>query len=237
MNLPQLMKHFFELYGKRNRIFLESLLKRIVFLNLAIADLEDAIRKQADLPDLETALARVVARIFCIADYFGELPINLPLAQKYPQTHCSYCKTSPCSCPERRPDYTLEKIEATNEQLLWSLGKWCEHFKKVYGSKNQAKGIENLMNRLFKEISELLTLAMKTPSRFSANTTIDDVETEFSKELCDALAWTIAIANYWEIDLENSVIKRYGEVCWKCRKKPCDCTEFSMDQIVWPSTK
>lgn len=236
MNLQELMKHFFELYGKRNRIFLQNLLQRIVFLNLAIADLQDAIRKQANSSDLETALARVVARIFCIADYFGDPPITLLLAQKYPKTHCSYCKTIPCTCAERRPDYSLENAPSA-EQLLWSLGQWCEHFKIMYGSKNQTKGIENLMNRLYKEISELLTLAMKTPSKFSANTTIDDVETEFSKELCDALAWTIAIANYLEINLEKAVITRYGEVCWKCHKKPCVCTAFSMDQVEWPSTK
>lgn len=236
MNLQELMKHFSELYGKRNRIFLQNLLQRIVFLNLAIADLQDAIRKQADLSDLETALARVVARIFCIADYFGNPPVILLLAQKYPKTHCSYCKTMPCTCAERRLDYSLENTPPA-EQLSWSLRQWCEHFKTMYGSKNQIKGIENLMNRLFKEISELLTLAMKTPSRFSVNTTIDDVETEFAKELCDALAWTMAVANYLEIDLENSVTERYGVACWKCHSKPCVCTEFNMDQIIWPSTK
>ncbi|MBU1039303.1 hypothetical protein KKC17_03735 [Patescibacteria group bacterium] len=235
MNLQKLMEHFFKLYGKRNRIFLQNLLQRIVFLNLAIADLQEAIRKQADPADLKIALARIVSRIFCVADYFASDQLAVVMSQKYPNSHCSYCQKLPCKCPEKRPSSILTNPNPT--QLNWTLKQWCRHFKKIYGAKNKSKGLENILNRLFKEISELLILAMKTPSTFSAHTTIDDIEIEFSKELADTLAWTIAIANLLTVDLEQAVLERYGNGCWKCHNTTCTCTEFNYDQVFWPSVK
>jgi len=49
MRLRDLFEYFYNLYGRRNRIFLPSLLDRVAFLNLAIGDLQDAIRKEENL--------------------------------------------------------------------------------------------------------------------------------------------------------------------------------------------
>ena len=75
MELKVLINHFFNLYGRRNRIFLHGLRERIDFLNLAVGDLQDAIRKTSGSRAIEIALTRVVARVFCVAEHFIALQL------------------------------------------------------------------------------------------------------------------------------------------------------------------
>lgn len=229
MTLKELQEHFFRLYGRRNRIFLSSLRERIDFLNLAIGDLQEAIRKEYNPRILGIALARVVSRIFGITENFWSLPFREMMARKYPKRFCSYCRKFPCVCPERRPGPILELVPS-KEQLGWSLKDWCQYLNLLYGKRNKIKGIENLTNRLFKEIAELLSLQMMIPN---TNDNLDEIEKKFALELSDALAWTIAIANFFKIDIERAVLDRYGKCCWKCQQIPCICTIFNMKQIKW----
>ena len=232
MTLNDFILHLFHLYGRRNRLFLPDLVHRIVFLDIAMGDLQDGVRKGADRAFLGTMLARVFARIICVADYFGNLPLVEMLCGKYPQEGCSYCHHLSCDCPEQRLDYVLES-KPSEIQFNWSLKEWCEHFNMVYGERNRSRSINDVLSRLFKEIAELLILAMKLPGGFG-KAKIKEIEEEFAKELADALAWTIAAANMLAINLEVEVTKRYGEVCWNCKICPCDCTLFSMEPVKWP---
>lgn len=227
--LRELGEHLFRLYGRRNRIFLSGLRERIDFLNLAIGDLQEAIRKNHEKAIMEIALARVVARIFCIAENFWSLPLIEMMSRKYPVGRCSYCQKLPCQCPEKRPASRLEMI-ASGEQLKWSLSDWQLHLDCLYGQCNKAKGIENVVNRLFKEIGELLSLQMMIPNTAD---TLDEIEEEFALELADAFSWTIAVANFLGIDLEGAVLKRFGDSCWKCHRSPCVCTGFNVRPVKW----
>lgn len=229
MNLKDLERHFFHLYGRRNRIFLSGLRERIDFLTLAISDLQEAIRKDHGTKILEIALARVVSRIFCISENFYSLPFMEMLIRKYPAGHCSYCHRFPCSCPESRLNPKIEEFVSV-EQLNWSLTGWCQYFGTLYGERNKQKGIENLMNRLFKEIGELLSLQMRLPTLGGG---LDFIEEEFALELADTLAWTIAIANFFGINLEEAVLSRYGERCGTCQRVPCECTHFNVEPVRW----
>lgn len=233
MNLKEMMKHFFHLYGRRNRIFLPGLRERIDFLNLAIGDLQETIRKEAEDSILKIALARLVSRIFCIAEHFQELPLVEFMARKYPSRYCSYCQQLPCQCPEKRPEAELI-VRASDEQWDWGLKRWSFHFQALYGDKNRTRGIENILNRLFKEISELLSLGMRIPNMGGS---LDEIEKEFALELSDALAWTIAVANFFEIDLEEAVLDRYGNGCWKCHYLSCVCTNFNVEPVKWPTER
>ena len=231
MNLEKLARHFFSLYSRRNRIFLPGLRERVDFLNLAIGDLQDAIRKDYGSRAIGMALARGVSRIFCITEHFKEFPFVEFMARKYPATHCNYCQQWPCTCAERRPDAILTE-SALPEQLNWSLGDWCEYFQLLYGAPNRARGIENILNRLFKEVSELLSLSMRVQNGALA-LPIEKIEEEFALELADALAWTIAVADCLGINLEQAVLERYESGCSKCRMNPCHCTYFSMAPVDW----
>ncbi|MDD3888114.1 MAG: hypothetical protein PHN19_05055 [Patescibacteria group bacterium] len=218
MSLQDLMIHLWGLYERRNRIFLPSLSARINFLNVGIGNLQDAIRKNGDV---EKALASVVARIFCVANHFWKLPLIDFMVRKYPAGICTYCHKGSCQCPERRIDPVLIS-DSDSEQLSWSLREWCKSMKEIYGKRNELKGLENCLNRLFKEISELLQLTMKIPEN---DLSLTKMEEEFSLELADTLAWTIAIANLLNIDLEAAVIKNYGNGCHNCHNDPCECTQ------------
>lgn len=230
MNLNELAQHFSHLYGRRNRIFLPSLRQRIDFLNLAVGDFQDAVRKNASCASQEIALARLVARIFCIAEHFHNLPLATYVARKYPAGRCSYCQQFPCACTETRPPAVLAEAISPN-QSHWSIRQWCRHFDLLYGARNKEKGIENLINRLFREVCELQSLAMNP---CNGGGTLDEIEEAYALELADALAWTMAIANVLSVDLERAVWDRFGNGCWNCEQPSCVCTVFNTEPVQWP---
>jgi NTP pyrophosphatase (non-canonical NTP hydrolase) len=231
-SLRDLINHFFKLYGTRNAIYLSNLRKRCDFLIIAIGDLQDAIRKEVPRELLEIALARIVSRIFCIAETFSENRFVETMSEKYPISGCSYCLQIPCVCTERRSEANLTGLIPT-EQLDWSLTDWCKHLKQCYGAKNKKKGIDRMIARLFKEASELLALELGVSHRTHGPLSQEETLYEFHLEIADALAWTIAIANFLNVDLEAAVLKRFGEGCWHCHKNPCQCTNFSFEAVVW----
>lgn len=229
MTLEQLMKHISNIYARRNRIFLSGLDQRISFLNLAIGDLQDAIRKDASKKALGAALARVAARVFCVAENFYTLPLIEVMSRKYSLQGCSYCQCFPCACKDKRPEPKFSEafFEA---QLSWSLGQWAQHLNALYGQKNKDKGLENLVNRLFREVAELSAVKMMV---YNFGGTLDDIEREFALEIADVLSWTIAIANFLTVDLEKALVDRFGQGCWKCKKNPCGCVGFSVWPVKW----
>ncbi len=239
MELNDLIWLSFRLYGARNRMYLPNIIDRIGYLNLAIGDLQDALRKQYEVHVLGAALARSVSRTFCIAEHFWntrEQPFPLPLvtalAQKYPASHCTYCHQNPCVCIERRTDATL--VTPEKEQLQWTLGEWCWHLNIVYGERNRQRGIEDMVNRLFKEVSELLSLTMSVARHPSHR---NHIEMEFALECADTLAWTAAIASMHTIDLEEAFLQRYRDGCLQCYRNPCACMHFRWDPINWETFK
>ena len=223
MTLESLVQHFFALYGRRNCLFFKSLQDRIDFLNIGIGDLQDAVRK-GHTPQQTIALARVFSRICCVAQHFQQLPLTSALSRKYPFAGCSYCQTPTCTCDPTRPDPTIG-TKPDGQQEHFTLSSWCDHLGSVYGKANRAKGIENLLNRLFKEVSELSILAKRT----SGN--IDQLEESFAFELADTLAWTIAVANELGISLEDAVLDRYENGCSACQHNPCGCAQFNFEPV------
>ena len=157
MTLDKLLKHFFKLYGRRDRIYLPSLEKRINYLSAGIGDLQDAIRKEVQTLSIGDALSRVIRRIFCLMEYFKGLDFIDTMAKKYPLTKCAYCQQLPCRCPPLRTKIVLEKNPDVR-QKEWSFKKWCARFNSVYGEKNKFRGVENLLIRLFKKAQKLSVL-------------------------------------------------------------------------------
>ena len=228
MNLSFLCDHFKEIYRKRNCVFLPSLLERINTLNLTIGDLQEAIRKY-DNEVVSVGLARVVAHIICVADQFHELPFVEIMGRKYHASGCARCHDIPCCCTDC-PKPACE-MAPDPSQSAWTLTAWCQYFDRLYGERNRRKGLENVLNRLFKETSELLALAMNTS--YWEGFSLEEIYQEFARELVDTLAWTIAVANILGIDLEAAVLKRYGSGCWACRKQQCECLHFDLRPVDW----
>lgn len=237
MRLSEMLEHFFTLYGERNRYFMPNLGDRIDFLAVAIGDLQDAIRKDTRKEFVGMALSRIVSRIFCVAEYFNFYTIHTldfvqSLSHKYPQV-CAYCTCKPCTCSNGlRPECDLAL--KNNNQNLWELRDWCRHLDELYGFANKKKGVENILNRLSKEICELVILRFNMERR---TITREEMLRETALELADAFAWTIAVTNFLEIDLEHYISIRYGTCCWRCKKKPCMCGDFVIHQIDWRQFK
>jgi NTP pyrophosphatase (non-canonical NTP hydrolase) len=140
------------------------------------------------------------------------------MAMKYPFDGCSYCKQQECACEEKRPDADLSFGTNPEKQREWSLHDFQDHLKNVYGTKNSQKGIEYINNRLTHEYGEIVSLVKNIPKM-----NMNEIEKELQLELADCLAWVIAMANFYNIDLQDEIIKRYGDGCHKCEHDVCAC--------------
>jgi len=230
MSIRQLMDYCFRLYGRRNRLFFWGTIDRVVFLNIAVGDLQDAIRKGKSKTVIGDMLGRIVSRVFCVTEAFKSLPLVEVMARKYPLSHCTYCGRLPCRCRERRPDYKLLET-AASEQMEWSLREWCSGFQALYGKQNEKRDVEVLINRLFKEVVELFSVQARVET---IEGSLSYIEEEIALELADVLAWTIALANFYKIDLEKCFLARYGKGCVRCGKSDeCVCTSFRRGQLDW----
>lgn len=217
-------KFFNELYGRRDSIYLPDREIRAQLLYRGIDDLQSAVRQKAWLPIYEVMCARIVSRILCIARGVDNISLTDGLSRKYPLEGCAYCGQMPCVCQENRDPYRL--CTPAMEQEHWSLRDWQEHLTKMYGNKNEERGINYTLLRLGSEYGELISLERAIP-RYS----IDEVKDKYALELADTVAWTIASASLLGVDLQKAVEKRYGNGCLACHQMPCICPSHNFDQI------
>lgn len=222
MTIHQLSVMLKNIYDRSNRVFISNLVERINFLNLAVGHLQDTVRKHSDDRDaVSLALARVMAWTFCVVHNFDDLDMAKALSSKFPNT-CGYCKHIPCDCdPKNRKVHKI--TEPSAEQIAWGIAEWQNHFDKLYGPANRRRGIENTINRMFKEVCELLELAMGT---HHLDAPVDELEHEFALEAADVIAWCFAAAILLEIDLSKAMFDQYGNGCSVCHKVPCECRRY-----------
>ncbi len=218
MNIDEIKIMFDTIYGKGNPIYIHSLNERINFLNIAIGELQDGVRKGRDKAMIGRMLARIVSWTFCVSEHFKDLPLNVAMCKKWGGEVCNYCHHQKCICKENRTTHIDAKV--TEKQLKWSLTDWSKHFAKSYLEKNTASGFENMLNRLVKEVMEIQELQMGLDL---VEGELVDVEMAYAKEISDTLAWTISIANILDIDLEKSLVELYGKGCPACKKPQCVC--------------
>ncbi|MFA5775201.1 MAG: hypothetical protein WC864_07475 [Ilumatobacteraceae bacterium] len=233
MILRALEKHFFELFGVRNSIYLDGINARIDLLSMSVGDLQDVVRKEIGRDAYAIALARIISRFFCIDDHFrGNLRLVVAFSRKYPLSGCSYCHQRPCQCSETR--LAFSSIELAGVQAGWTLGDWARHLDSVYGERNRRRGIEYVLNRLFREVEELRGVSRRVPRLTSSAT---DILNEYALEIADGIAWTAAAANILGVDLEQAVLGRFGDGCTSCRTTPCSCTHFAHEQVDWTALR
>lgn len=83
--------------------------------------------------------------------------------------------------------------------------------KKMYGAKDEARGVEGTFMWLMEEVGELAA-ALREEDK-------DALALEFA----DVLAWLATIANVAGVDLEQAVRKKYGTGCPGCGQLLCQC--------------
>lgn len=223
---------FFRQYGRRNTLYLHDPLARTALLAVAIKDLQDAIRKRVSRAKLSIALARVLARIFCVAQHYQAIDIRVvqSFANKYLAGACSYCHHKPCVCKESwRPAPEKKTCETP---FSWSLARCCEELNALYGEANREKGVDYAVTRLFSELGEALAAIMVPLSVYDQLDQQRSLQ-EISDELADLLAWLIALSILLNIDLEEATTRRFWPRCRECKRSPCECGAFCFKPLVW----
>ena len=89
-----------------------------------------------------------------------------------------------------------------------------KQMKDVYLERDRAKGIDTVFDRLIDEVKELELALKKEPVEQIAN------------EIADVIAWTISIANLYEIDAGKALNDKYGSGCSRCDTIPCSCENY-----------
>ncbi|MCG3226954.1 MAG: nucleotide pyrophosphohydrolase [Candidatus Heimdallarchaeota archaeon] len=83
--------------------------------------------------------------------------------------------------------------------------------KKLYFSKDLNRGKERTVLRLVEELGELSEAVLLKNND------------KISEEIADVIAWTLSIANLYEIDVDETFNLKYKDVCPECNKCPCVC--------------
>ncbi|MHA1752203.1 MAG: MazG nucleotide pyrophosphohydrolase domain-containing protein [Candidatus Helarchaeota archaeon] len=85
----------------------------------------------------------------------------------------------------------------------------------LYFERDKKRGISKTFMWLVEEVGEL--------SRAINKIDINKDFSNISEEFADVFAWLCSLANIIGIDLQESSIKKYNQVCPKCKNKPCSC--------------
>jgi NTP pyrophosphatase (non-canonical NTP hydrolase) len=93
-----------------------------------------------------------------------------------------------------------------------SIREFQKMMHALYFVRDQKRGAQNTFNWLKDELEELYE-ALKGGNN-------EAVEEEFA----DVLAWLCSLANSYNVDLEEAVLKKYNYLCPKCNKSPCSCS-------------
>lgn len=213
-----------EVFGPRDRLYLDERFKRIRLFETGVADLFDALRREPTADDLKVPFARVTARIFSIANGIDGVLVSQGMMMKFPKEGCAYCGSQPCNCSAFRGEATLAGYNV--EQATWGLREWQQHLYNLYGRPNAEKGIWFVTTRLAIETNELVAEEDKIP--FMAP---EDVRRNYALEVADTLAWTIAAANILGVDLQAAALERFGNGCPTCGNVPCQCSRHNFQQV------
>ncbi|MDO7681472.1 MAG: nucleotide pyrophosphohydrolase [Pirellulales bacterium] len=94
-----------------------------------------------------------------------------------------------------------------------TLREFQQLIRNMYHDKDAARGVEGTFMWLTEEIGELAT-ALRSGS-----------PEEQALEFADVLAWLATIANVVDIDLEQAIVKKYGQGCPGCGQISCTCPD------------
>jgi len=112
------------------------------------------------------------------------------------------------------------------EQSTWDLRTWQDYLGHLYGGVNAAKGLDYTLSRLFAECSEVTVTEYRIPKM-----KIPEIYEEYSLELADVTAWTLAAANIMGVDLQSAIEDRYGRGCATCGLTQCKCNTEQFDHV------
>jgi NTP pyrophosphatase (non-canonical NTP hydrolase) len=99
-----------------------------------------------------------------------------------------------------------------SEPAPLTLRELQELIRRMYGDKDEARGVEGTFMWLMEEVGEL-----------AAALRDDSPPDTLAKEFADVLAWLTTIANVAGVDLEAAIRLKYGSGCPGCGQWVCIC--------------
>ena len=102
---------------------------------------------------------------------------------------------------------------ANSGENSFTLTDFQQLIRRMYFSKDAARGIDGTFMWLVEEIGELAA-ALR-----------DGTPQEKAAEFADVLAWLVTIANVAGVDLSEAVLDKYGSGCPGCGKLVCSCPD------------
>lgn len=93
------------------------------------------------------------------------------------------------------------------------ISEFQQLMRDLYAENDKRRGAPATMLWLVEEVGELAEAIRR-----------DDRE-NIREELADCFAWIGALANLYDIDLEEVFCIKYPDSCPTCGRKPCICTD------------
>ena len=184
----------------------------------------------------EEALMRLLSWLCAFTDWLGFVPSEI-IAVKFGEA-CPYCHRNPCiaECAGTFTPAVRTRILAEyragagrNRKPGWSHFQFRQHFRRMYGTRNDEAGRAAVIRHGYEEVCEAAEAALKVPDL--EPTEIDNLHLE----VADLWAWFFALAHFADddFDLEASFGAFYRH-CPDCGEGPCAgqgrCTGWSEGQ-------
>jgi len=93
-----------------------------------------------------------------------------------------------------------------------SMEDWQHFLGFIYRSENENISPELMISRLIEDLGKA-----------SRHLRIKENSTILEEELAGVLGWTIALANKFDIKIDDALYGKYPNTCHKCGKRPCRC--------------
>ncbi len=172
----------------------------------------------------------------CAACTRFDVSLSQLLWLKY-EDGCPYCAEAPCVCqPEARvPDDSRNRAilsRVIDKRLMdapppRTLAHYASVFRRIYGEKNRASGLEAVSRHTLSEHAEATSALLRIRS-------LDEMQevTVLHLELADILAWFLALLNAYgdpDYNFNRSFDQLFADGCYQCRQTPCSCPEIETE--------
>ncbi len=169
--------------------------------------------RKGDAAKLDLNLMIAFSWLMTLANRF-QIDLTNVVWQRFP-SRCSYCRTQPCSCRERKVKRRLPSPPPRGRPPA-TLAGFQQMFANIYPPVNRTlpdAGIH--LAEEIGEVSEAIHVFQgeHTPRRFAA----------VRLELADYVSCFMGVANSAEINVATSLAKLFWKNCHVCHHLPCTC--------------
>jgi NTP pyrophosphatase (non-canonical NTP hydrolase) len=110
----------------------------------------------------------------------------------------------------------IKPIDIIGTEYPETFEDWQRYLSVIYRDENANIAPATMISKIIEDVG-MTSRRLRTRS---------DV-TEVKKHLAGVLAWTIALANKFQIKIDDVIYKKYPNYCFRCRNKPCKCFRLS----------